>query len=70
MEMDYLILGLRLIGLVLTILCASAISSINFNDIFYFSSGGVVGDVVASMLMPNFNFIGTILLLYAVYLLA
>lgn len=63
MEMDYLILGLRLIGLVLTILCASAISSINFNDIFYFSSGGVVGDVVASMLMPNFNFIGTILLL-------
>lgn len=63
MEMDYLILGLRLIGLVLTILCASAISSINFNDIFYFSSGGVVGDVVSSMLMPNFNFIGTILLL-------
>jgi S-DNA-T family DNA segregation ATPase FtsK/SpoIIIE len=63
LEMDYLILGLRLIGLVLSIICASAISSINFNDIFYFSSGGVVGDVVASMLMPNFNFIGTILLL-------
>ncbi|MBU1621480.1 MAG: DNA translocase FtsK 4TM domain-containing protein [Gammaproteobacteria bacterium] len=63
MEMDFLILGMRLIGLVLTILCASAISSINFNDIFYFSSGGVVGDVVSAMLMPNFNFIGTILLL-------
>jgi DNA segregation ATPase FtsK/SpoIIIE, S-DNA-T family len=63
LQMDYLILGLRLIGLVLSIICASAISSINFNDIFYFSSGGVVGDVVASMLMPNFNFIGTILLL-------
>lgn len=63
LEMDFLILGLRLIGLVLTFLCASAISSINFNDIFYFSSGGVVGDVVASMLMPNFNFVGTILLL-------
>lgn len=63
LEMDYLILGLRLIGVVLSILCASAISSINFNDIFYFSSGGVVGDVVASILMPNFNFIGTTLLL-------
>jgi S-DNA-T family DNA segregation ATPase FtsK/SpoIIIE len=63
LDMDFLILGLRLIGLVLSFLCASAISSINFNDIFYFSSGGVVGDVVASMLMPNFNFIGTILLL-------
>ncbi|MCA1930810.1 DNA translocase FtsK 4TM domain-containing protein [Rheinheimera sp.] len=63
LQMDYLILGLRLIGIVLSIICASAISSINFNDIFYFSSGGVVGDVVASMLMPNFNFIGTTLLL-------
>jgi S-DNA-T family DNA segregation ATPase FtsK/SpoIIIE len=63
LEMDYLILGLRLIGLVLSILCATAISSLNFNDIFYFSSGGVVGDVVVSVLMPNFNFIGTILLL-------
>ncbi|RVT47422.1 DNA translocase FtsK [Rheinheimera sediminis] len=63
LEMDFLILGMRLIGLVLTLLCASAISSINFNDIFYFSSGGVVGDVVAAMLLPNFNFIGTTLLL-------
>uniref|UniRef100_A0A486XIJ6 DNA translocase FtsK n=1 Tax=Rheinheimera sp. BAL341 TaxID=1708203 RepID=A0A486XIJ6_9GAMM len=63
MTLDYLILGLRLIGLVLTLLTATAISSMNFNDIFYFSSGGVIGDVVSSSLLPYFNFIGTVLLL-------
>lgn len=63
MQLDYLILGLRLIGLLLTLVSATAISSINFNDIFYFSSGGVVGDVVSAALLPYFNLIGTILLL-------
>src|SRR5690606_31490815 len=45
------------------LLTATAISSMNFNDIFYFSSGGVIGDVVSGALLPYFNFIGTILLL-------
>lgn len=63
MSLDYLILGLRLIGLVLTLLSATAISSMNFNDIYYFSSGGVIGDVVSAALLPAFNFIGTVLLL-------
>ena len=63
MQLDYLILGLRIIGLVLTLITATAISSMNFNDIFYFSSGGVIGDVVSGALLPYFNFIGTILLL-------
>ena len=63
MQLDYLILGLRIIGLVLTLLTATAISSMNFNDIYYFSSGGVIGDVVSGALLPYFNFIGTILLL-------
>ncbi|MEH8022380.1 DNA translocase FtsK [Rheinheimera metallidurans] len=63
MSLDYLILGLRVIGLVLTLLTATAISSMNFNDVFYFSSGGVIGDVVSNNLLPYFNFIGTSLLL-------
>ncbi len=63
LQLDYLILGLRVIGLILTLLTATAISSINFNDIFYFSSGGVVGDMVSNALLPYFNFIGTVLLL-------
>ncbi|MBV2129764.1 DNA translocase FtsK [Arsukibacterium indicum] len=63
--LDYLILGLRLIGLLLTLVSATAISSMNFNDIYYFSSGGAVGDVTISVLLPYFNFIGTSLLLLA-----
>ncbi|WNO60910.1 DNA translocase FtsK [Rheinheimera sp. MMS21-TC3] len=63
LQLDYLILGLRLIGIVLTLISAAAICSLNFNDIFYFSSGGVIGDVVSHFLMPHLNFIGTTLLL-------
>ncbi|MEO2265970.1 DNA translocase FtsK 4TM domain-containing protein [Pseudoalteromonas sp. YIC-656] len=63
LRLDYITLALRLIGLVLFVLSACAISSINFDDIFYFSSGGVVGDVIASAMMPAFNFTGTSILL-------
>ncbi len=63
MNLDYLIMGLRLIGILLTLACATAISSMNFNDIYYFSSGGVLGDVLSNLLLPQFNFIGTTLLL-------
>ena len=59
LSLDYLILGLRVIGLVLTLITSTAISSLNFNDIFYFSSGGVIGDVVSGAMLPYFNFIGT-----------
>ncbi len=62
-SLDYLILGLRLLGLLLTVISACAISSINFDDFYIYSSGGVVGDVIASMLLPNLNFVGSSLLL-------
>ncbi|WP_105189770.1 DNA translocase FtsK [Pseudoalteromonas sp. T1lg48] len=63
LRLDYITLALRLIGLVLFVLSATAISSVNFDDIFYFSSGGVVGDVIAGAMMPAFNFTGTSILL-------
>ncbi|MCG7553849.1 DNA translocase FtsK [Pseudoalteromonas sp. Of11M-6] len=63
LQLDYTTLGLRLIGATLFITSASAISSINFDDIYNFSSGGVVGDVVAGAMMPAFNFTGTSILL-------
>lgn len=62
-QLDYTTLSLRVIGLALFITSASAISSINFDDIYNFSSGGVVGDVIASAMMPAFNFTGTSILL-------
>ncbi len=62
-EFDYLTIGLRIIGGLLMALGATGIASVNFNDIFNFSAGGFVGDVVSSALIPYFNTAGTILLL-------
>ena len=62
-SIDYLILGLRLLGLLVTVITACAISSINFDDFFIYSSGGVVGDVIVGILLPNLNFVGSSLLL-------
>ncbi|MBU2428974.1 MAG: DNA translocase FtsK 4TM domain-containing protein [Gammaproteobacteria bacterium] len=62
-SIDYLILGLRLLGLLVTVISACAISSINFDDFFIYSSGGVVGDVIVGILLPNLNFVGSSLLL-------
>ncbi|WP_417689083.1 DNA translocase FtsK [Pseudidiomarina sp.] len=63
LELDYLALGLRLIGLLLTLVGASALASLNFAALYSFSAGGVVGDVISSSLLPYFNLIGTTLLL-------
>jgi S-DNA-T family DNA segregation ATPase FtsK/SpoIIIE len=63
LELDYLALGLRLIGLILTLVGASALASLNFAALYSFSAGGVVGDVISSSLLPYFNLIGTTLLL-------
>ncbi|WP_287817164.1 DNA translocase FtsK 4TM domain-containing protein, partial [Idiomarina sp.] len=63
LEMDYLAVSLRMIGAMLALIGASALSSINFDDIYYFSAGGVIGDVIAVSLLPYLNFVGTTLLL-------
>ncbi|WP_417681612.1 DNA translocase FtsK [Pseudidiomarina aquimaris] len=63
LELDYLALGLRLIGLILTLVGASALASLNFAALYSFSAGGVIGDVISSSLLPYFNLIGTTLLL-------
>ena len=63
LSVDYFILGLRIFGLLLTAVSACAIASINFDDIYIYSSGGVVGDVISSFLIPQLNFVGSSLLL-------
>ena len=63
LSLDYFVLGMRLLGLLLTVVSACAISSINFDDIYMYSSGGVVGDVVVAFLLPQLSFVGSSLLL-------
>lgn len=63
LSLDYFVLGMRLLGLLLTVISACAISSINFDDIYMYSSGGVVGDVLVAVLLPQLSFVGSSLLL-------
>lgn len=62
-KLDYLTLSLRVVGLVLFVVSSTAISSINFDDFYEFSSGGVIGDVFANAMLPTFNFTGTSIIL-------
>ncbi|MDO6712723.1 DNA translocase FtsK 4TM domain-containing protein [Aliiglaciecola sp. 2_MG-2023] len=62
-QIDYLTIGLRIIGSILFLVGISGILSINFDDIFHFSAGGMIGDVISSSLIPYFSLVGTTLLL-------
>lgn len=63
LEIDYFSVALRIIGFLLLILGFSAIASMNANNIYEFSAGGVVGDVIGQAMLPYFNKLGTTLLL-------
>lgn len=54
---------MRIIGFILTVLGMSAIASMNFNDMQNFSAGGLVGDVIASAVVPLFGGVGANLML-------
>ena len=62
MALDYLTLGLKLIGFFMFYLGITSLASMNFDDIFYFSAGGILGDVLSQTLLPYFSFVGSTLL--------
>ncbi len=64
-QLDYLTLGLRFIGFILFFTGITAIASMNFDDIFYFSAGGILGDVLSNSFIPYFSFVGSSLLFVA-----
>ncbi|MFM4647782.1 DNA translocase FtsK [Aeromonas bivalvium] len=63
LDVDYLTLSVRIVGFLLTVLGMSAIASMNFNDMQNFSAGGLVGDVIASAVIPLFGGVGANLML-------
>ncbi|MEC6796647.1 DNA translocase FtsK 4TM domain-containing protein [Photobacterium sp. S4TG1] len=66
LSMDYMVYGTRWLGLILLILSSCGLADLNFDDIWYFSSGGVIGDVVANISLPLLNVLGaTLLLMFA-----
>ncbi|MBO9490535.1 DNA translocase FtsK 4TM domain-containing protein [Endozoicomonas sp. G2_1] len=62
MQIDYLTLGLKILGFILFYIGATAIASMNIDDIYYFSAGGIVGDYLSTSLLPYLSFVGSSLL--------
>ncbi|QXC58536.1 DNA translocase FtsK 4TM domain-containing protein [Vibrio mimicus] len=60
---DFTLWGTRLLGLTIVLLTSCGLADINFDDIWYFSSGGVIGDVLTSLALPTLNLLGTTLVL-------
>ncbi|RUO38296.1 cell division protein FtsK [Aliidiomarina shirensis] len=62
-SLDYLTLGLRLVGVLLFLLGATGLASLNIQPVFNFSPGGLLGDVITGAMLPYFNLAGTSLIL-------
>ncbi len=63
LSLDYLALGLRIIGFIFIVLGVTALAALNFDDIYYFSSGGVVGDILSKAMVSYFGLLGSTLIL-------
>ena len=63
LEIDYLTIGLRIIGALLLVLGATGLLSMNIDDVYTYSAGGLIGDVLSTGLVPYFSQVGTTLLL-------
>jgi len=61
-QLDYLTLGLKFVGFLMCFIGVTALASMNFDDIFYFSAGGILGDIISQSFIPYLNFIGSSLL--------
>jgi len=61
MQLDYLTLALKLVGFLMLYLGITSLASMNFDDLFYFSAGGILGDVLSEILLPYFSFVGSTL---------
>lgn len=61
-QLDYLTLGLKFIGFILLYIGVTSIASMNFDDVFYFSAGGIIGDILSKTVLPYFSFVGSTLL--------
>ena len=63
LEVDYLALGLRILGFLVLFLSMSALGSMNFTDIYNFSSGGLIGDMIYTSILPVLGDLGSTLVL-------
>jgi DNA segregation ATPase FtsK/SpoIIIE, S-DNA-T family len=62
LQLDYLTIALKFIGFVMFYIGITSLASMNFDDIFYFSAGGILGDVLSRSFLPYLSFVGSTLL--------
>lgn len=62
-EIDFFTVGLRMIGALLLLIGLCGLASVNFDDLYYFSSGGLIGDVVERAISELFGLLGSTLIL-------
>ncbi|WJV65336.1 DNA translocase FtsK 4TM domain-containing protein [Pectobacteriaceae bacterium CE70] len=64
---DYFTFSLRLIGTLALILTSCGLAALNTDDLYYFASGGVLGSLLSSSMIPHFNSIGSTVILLCVW---
>ncbi|NMP15387.1 DNA translocase FtsK [Thalassotalea sp. Y01] len=62
LDIDFFTLALKLVGAMLMVVGFTAIFSMNVDDLYGFSSGGLIGNYVSYSLMPYLNYTGSSLL--------
>lgn len=62
-EIDFFTIGLRLIGGLLLLIGLCGLASVNFDDLYHFSSGGLVGNIVERSISELFGLLGSTLIL-------
>lgn len=55
LDIDFLNLGLRIIGFIFTVFSTTALASLNFDDYHYYPSGGLIGDIIAQSMSGFFS---------------
>jgi S-DNA-T family DNA segregation ATPase FtsK/SpoIIIE len=66
-SIDYFTFSLRLIGTLALILTSCGLAALNIDDLYYFASGGVLGSLLSSSMIPRFNSMGATLILLCVW---
>ncbi|WP_058913080.1 DNA translocase FtsK [Entomohabitans teleogrylli] len=64
---DYFAISLRLIGVLALVLTSCGLAAINADDIWYFASGGVLGSLLSTAMMPLLNSSGGTIALLCVW---
>jgi S-DNA-T family DNA segregation ATPase FtsK/SpoIIIE len=63
----YAVFASKILGFVLLLLTSCVLADLNFDDFWYFSSGGIIGDVLMGVILPLFNLLGSTLIMLCLW---